>query len=64
MAIAQSGFIERKPKTLKLNTFPKLAVRAVGRLMDYSLAGNVRELENVIERALILHGRQKNKFVS
>jgi len=48
-------FIERKSKTLKLNTSPKLAVGAVERLMAYGWPGNVRELENVIERELILN---------
>ena len=33
---------------------PKLAAGAMAPLMDYSWPGNIRELENVIERALIL----------
>ncbi len=48
-------FIERKSKTLQLNSSPKLAVGAVERLMAYRWPGNVRELENVIERELILN---------
>jgi transcriptional regulator with GAF, ATPase, and Fis domain len=48
-------FIERKSKTLKLDTSPKLAVGAVERLMAYRWPGNVRELENVIEREIILN---------
>jgi len=48
-------FIERKSKSLKLNSSPRLAVGAVERLMAYRWPGNVRELENVIERELILN---------
>jgi transcriptional regulator with GAF, ATPase, and Fis domain len=46
-------FIERKSKELKLAKRPVLVPGALDRLMAYNWPGNIRELENVIERALI-----------
>lgn len=48
-------FIERKSIELKLREKPALAPGAIDRLVAYDWLGNVRELENTIERALILH---------
>jgi transcriptional regulator with GAF, ATPase, and Fis domain len=46
-------FIDRKCKELKLTERPVLEAGAIERLMAYDWLGNVRELENLIERALI-----------
>jgi len=48
-------FIERKSNELKLQTSPKLAIGAIDRLTGYHWSGNVRELENIVERELILN---------
>ena len=48
-------FISLKARELKLPTIPTLSPGAIDPLMEYHWLGNVRELENVIERALILN---------
>jgi two-component system response regulator PilR (NtrC family) len=35
---------------------PKITLRALKTLQEYAFPGNVRELENILERALALHG--------
>ncbi len=47
-------FIERKSVELKLPTRPVLAPGAIDKLIAYDWPGNVRKLENMVERALIL----------
>lgn len=46
-------FLKRKSMELKLQTIPPLAPGAIEQLSAYHWKGNVRELENVVERALI-----------
>jgi transcriptional regulator with GAF, ATPase, and Fis domain len=46
-------FIEKKTIELKLDMSPKLAPGAIETLQTYDWPGNVREVENVVERALI-----------
>jgi transcriptional regulator with GAF, ATPase, and Fis domain len=48
-------FIDRKSIELKLTERPVLAPGAIDRLIAYDWPGNVREVENMIERALIQH---------
>lgn len=48
-------FITKKSKELKLANIPKLTPGAIDPLINYDWQGNVRELENVVERALILN---------
>ena len=48
------NLINKKARDLKLPNIPTLAPGTINYLMTYHLPGNVRELENVIERALIL----------
>lgn len=50
-----SFFVERKSRELRLPDSPTLAPGAVDALLDYDWPGNIRELENVIERSLILN---------
>jgi len=47
-------FLDRKSRELKLPASPLLGRGAIDHLMAYSWTGNVRELENLLERALIL----------
>lgn len=47
-------FIERKSWEMGLSGFPVLAPGAMDQLMSYQWPGNIRELENAIERAIIL----------
>jgi transcriptional regulator with PAS, ATPase and Fis domain len=48
-------FICMKSKELKLPFIPNLAPMAIDTLLDYHWPGNVREFQNIIERALILN---------
>lgn len=48
-------FIKQKSKALNLRTIPTLTPGAMASLMECPWKGNVRELENTIERALIQH---------
>lgn len=48
-------FINQKSKELKLPSIPALSPGAIDVLMDYHWPGNIRELQNIVERALILN---------
>lgn len=47
-------FIQKKAMEMKLGVIPPLAPGALDRLMDYTWPGNARELENAVERELIV----------
>ncbi|MCM0081228.1 sigma 54-interacting transcriptional regulator [Geomonas sp. Red32] len=55
-------FIKRKSQELGMDRAPELAPGAIERLVNYSWRGNVRELENLVERELILHQGGKLRF--
>jgi transcriptional regulator with GAF, ATPase, and Fis domain len=46
-------FLERKSKDLKIHTLPVITAADIERLKAYDWPGNIRELENLIERSLI-----------
>ncbi len=46
-------FIEKKARDMGLHSVPTLVPGAIDRLMGYDWPGNVREVANVVERALI-----------
>ncbi|SLM28540.1 Transcriptional regulator, NifA subfamily, Fis Family [Desulfamplus magnetovallimortis] len=47
-------FILKKSREMKRFVTPSPSPEAMGRLIDYHWPGNIRELENAVERALIL----------
>lgn len=55
-------FMERKSKELKLQSIPKLAENALDQLLKYDWPGNIREMANVIEHALIVSGENVLSF--
>jgi len=46
-------FVDRKSRELKIHPTPELSVEAVEWMKAYHWPGNVREIENIIERCLI-----------
>jgi transcriptional regulator with GAF, ATPase, and Fis domain len=57
-------FLKRKCEQLKLHEVPSIEKGAIDALMENDWRGNVRELENVVERALIRHKGGKISFDS
>ena len=55
-------FIERKAGELKFADTPRLAAGAIEDLIAYDWPGNVREIENLVERAMILHRGEPLRF--
>jgi transcriptional regulator with PAS, ATPase and Fis domain len=57
-------FIKRKSKELKIHTAPRITVGAIDRLKAYHWPGNIRELQNLVERALIRsRGRNRDELL-
>ncbi|SPF34108.1 Sigma-54 interaction domain protein [Syntrophobacter sp. SbD1] len=55
-------FLEKKAKELKIYPLPTVSIEEVERLKAYHWPGNIRELENLIERELIhIRGKGKNE---
>lgn len=54
-------FIKQKSTELGLQKSPEISPREVNQLMDYEWPGNIRELENIVERTLI---QQRNETLS
>ncbi|QEM67671.1 AAA family ATPase [Geobacter sp. FeAm09] len=46
-------FVEKKSASLNIKQPPPIAPGAIKRLLDYDWQGNIRELENLVERELI-----------
>ncbi len=55
-------FIRKKSREMVRHTVPTLAPGAIDALMTYDWPGNVREVENAVERALILSDDKPLKF--
>jgi transcriptional regulator with GAF, ATPase, and Fis domain len=55
-------FLDRKAKELKIGNVPRLAPGAMEQLAAYAWRGNVRELENLVERAMIVHRGEPLSF--
>ena len=53
--------LEKKSKSLKIHTPPHITPADLEQLRSYSWPGNIRELENLIERALIQSKGQNEK---
>ncbi len=56
-------FVKRKAAEMKLHQPPQIGYETIQKMQDYSFPGNVRELENMIERSLILSKSNKNETV-
>lgn len=55
-------FIRKKAKEMGLRAIPQLAPGAMDQLIEYHWPGNVREVGNAVERALILSGSDVIRF--
>jgi len=55
-------FVRKKSREMVRHTIPALAPGAIDALMAYDWPGNVREVENAVERALILSDGKPLKF--
>jgi transcriptional regulator with GAF, ATPase, and Fis domain len=57
-------FISQKSRELGIRTTPDIAPGALNRLLHYRWPGNVREMENLVEREIIRHGGGQLMFDS
>jgi transcriptional regulator with GAF, ATPase, and Fis domain len=55
IALLVAHFLQKKSKAFGIAQPPQVAAGAVERLTGHSWPGNIRELENIVERALIQH---------
>lgn len=51
-------FVDKYSRELDLGGIPSLSPQAVNRLLSYDWPGNIRELQNEIQRCLVLHGNE------
>ncbi len=56
-------FVKRKADEIKLHQPPQPGHDTINKLQNYAFPGNVRELENMIERSLILSQNNQNDAV-
>ena len=56
-------FVRRKVKEMNLVEIPTIEPGSIDQLMDYHWPGNIRELQNIIERAIILSGGKPLRFM-
>ena len=55
-------FVRRKVKEMNLVEIPTIEPGSIDQLMAYHWPGNIRELQNIIERAIILSGGKPLRF--
>ena len=55
-------FVRRKVKEMNLVEIPTIEPGSIDQLMNYHWPGNIRELQNIIERAIILSGGKPLRF--
>jgi formate hydrogenlyase transcriptional activator len=55
-------FLVKKSREMKLPEVPAFAPEAIKQLTSYNWPGNIRELENAVERALIISGGEPLRF--
>ena len=62
LPVLAENFIAELAVQLRLPTIPRLGKVDLQRLLDYRWPGNIRELRNVLERALIVSGSEGLQF--
>ena len=55
-------FIDKKTKELKLPAIPAIAPNALDGFYEYNWPGNIRELQNIVEREMIINPKGPLKF--
>jgi len=55
-------FINKKTREMNLDFIPEAEIDALNQLLDYNWPGNVREFQNIVEREIILSGKNRLTF--